>query len=98
MRSVADAAVVLSGSFLHDHFLRFTHFQIVIAGPDPNDNFTLAQPLPVPDFTKALSKNGLKGMRIGVPRGVFSNDSITNDVSCPSYRRLPNFIHETNLS
>ena len=36
-RSIADAAIVLS----------------VIAGPDPNDNFTLAQPSPVPDYTKA---------------------------------------------
>ena len=58
---MADAAAVLS----------------VIAGPDPNDNFTLAQPLPVPDFTKALNKNALKGARIGVPRRVFLNNSIT---------------------
>lgn len=63
VRSVADAAAVLS----------------VIAGPDPNDNFTLTQPLPVPDFTKALNKNALKGARIGVPRRVFLNDSITGN-------------------
>lgn len=62
-RSVADAAAVLS----------------VIAGPDPNDNFSLAQPLPVPDFTKALNKDALKGARIGVPRRVFLNDSITGN-------------------
>jgi amidase len=54
---------------------------LVIAGPDPNDNFTLAQPFPVPDFTKALNKNALKGKRIGVPRKVFLNDSITGNVS-----------------
>ncbi|KZS96691.1 amidase signature enzyme [Sistotremastrum niveocremeum HHB9708] len=66
VRSVADAAAVLS----------------IIAGPDPNDNFTLAQPKVVPDFTKALNKNALKGKRIGVPRKVFLNDSITgNDPS-----------------
>lgn len=65
-RSVTDAAIVLS----------------VIAGRDPNDNFTLAQPSVVPDFTKALNKNALKGKRIGVPRKVFLNDSITgNDPS-----------------
>ncbi|EKM56725.1 uncharacterized protein PHACADRAFT_254013 [Phanerochaete carnosa HHB-10118-sp] len=62
-RSVSDAAIVLS----------------IIAGPDPNDNFTLAQPSPVPDFTKALDKNSLKGKRIGVPRRVFLNDTITGN-------------------
>ncbi|PSR75763.1 hypothetical protein PHLCEN_2v8880 [Hermanssonia centrifuga] len=63
VRSVADAAAVLS----------------VIAGKDPNDNFTLAQPSPVPDFTKALNPNALKGKRIGVPRKVFLNDSISGN-------------------
>lgn len=62
-RSVSDAAIVLS----------------VIAGKDPNDNFTLAQPTPVPDFTKALNKNALKGKRIGVPRRVFLNDTISGN-------------------
>ncbi|KAF8878101.1 amidase signature enzyme [Infundibulicybe gibba] len=60
-RSMTDAAIVLS----------------IIAGPDPNDNFTLAQPHTVPDFTKALNANSLKGKRIGVPRRVFLNDSIS---------------------
>lgn len=65
-RSVTDAAIVLS----------------IIAGPDPNDNFTLAQPTPVPNFTLALNKNALAGARIGVPRAVFLNDSISgNDPS-----------------
>src|ERR1700733_12300152 len=62
-RSMTDAAIVLS----------------VIAGKDPNDNFTLAQPPVVPDFTKALNKNALKGKRIGVPRNVFLNDSISGN-------------------
>ncbi|KAK7062779.1 hypothetical protein VNI00_000268 [Paramarasmius palmivorus] len=44
-RSVSDAAIVLS----------------VIAGKDPNDNFTLAQPDTVPDFTLALDANALQG-------------------------------------
>ncbi|KAJ7720972.1 amidase signature enzyme [Mycena maculata] len=65
-RSMTDAAIVLS----------------IIAGKDPNDNFTLAQPAIVPDFTQALNKDALKGKRIGVPRRVFLNDSITgNDPS-----------------
>ncbi|KAF7320959.1 Amidase domain-containing protein [Mycena chlorophos] len=65
-RSLTDGAIVLS----------------IIAGKDPNDNFTLAQPSPVPDFTKALNKDALRGKRIGVPRKVFLNDSITgNDPS-----------------
>lgn len=62
-RSMTDAAIVLS----------------VIAGKDPNDNFTLAQPSVVPDFTKALNKHALKGKRIGVPRHVFLNSSISGD-------------------
>ncbi|KAF9442738.1 amidase signature enzyme, partial [Macrolepiota fuliginosa MF-IS2] len=62
-RSMTDAAIVLS----------------VIAGKDPNDNFTLAQPDVVPDYTKALNKNALRGKRIGVPRHVFLNTSISGD-------------------
>jgi amidase len=62
-RSLTDAAIVLS----------------VIAGRDPNDTSTLDQPPVVPDFTKALDKNALKGKRIGVPRRVFLNDSITGN-------------------
>ena len=56
-RSVADAAAILS----------------VIAGRDTADNYTLSQPEKVPDYTKHLKKNGLKGARIGVLRKVFSN-------------------------
>ncbi|KXN81982.1 hypothetical protein AN958_03329 [Leucoagaricus sp. SymC.cos] len=62
-RSMTDAAVVLS----------------VIAGKDPNDNFTLAQPDTVPDYTRALRKDSLRGKRIGVPRSVFLNTSISGD-------------------
>lgn len=62
-RSMTDAAIVLS----------------IIAGVDTNDNFTLAQPRIVPDYTKALNKDALKGKRIGVPRRVFLNDSITGN-------------------
>lgn len=62
-RSVTDAAIVLS----------------IIAGKDPNDNFTLAQPNVVPDYTQALNKNALKGKRIGVPRRDFLNDSISGN-------------------
>ncbi|KAI5117586.1 hypothetical protein M0805_004581 [Coniferiporia weirii] len=51
-RSVADAAAILS----------------VIAGRDPLDNFTLAQPEIVPDYSKALDINALKGTRLGIPR------------------------------
>ncbi|GLB40037.1 putative amidase [Lyophyllum shimeji] len=61
-RSVADAALVLS----------------VIAGPDPNDNFTLAQPHIIPDFTKALSRNALRGRRLGVPRRAFLNATLND--------------------
>jgi amidase len=49
----------------------------VIAGKDSNDNFTFAQPDAVPDFTKALKKGAFMGKRIGVPRRVFLNNSVT---------------------
>jgi amidase len=57
-RSVADAALVLS----------------VIAGPDPLDNATLAQPVPVPDYIKALNPEALRGVRVGVPRKFVGSD------------------------
>ncbi|KAH0581111.1 hypothetical protein H2248_012239 [Termitomyces sp. 'cryptogamus'] len=63
-RSMTDAAIVLS----------------IIAGPDPNDNFTLAQPPIVPDFTQALKNDALDGKRIGVPRRVFL-DATDTDIS-----------------
>ena len=58
-RSVADAAAILT----------------IIAGRDPLDNFTLAQPPVVPDFSKALNPNALKGVRIGVARQFASRSS-----------------------
>lgn len=51
-RSVRDSAILLS----------------VLAGPDPLDPPTLAQPHTVTDYTTALSVNALKGARIGIPR------------------------------
>ncbi|KAI9437951.1 amidase signature enzyme [Lactarius indigo] len=57
-RSVADAAVILTA----------------IAGRDPLDNFTLAAPARVPDFSKALRKGALQGVRLGVPRLFLSGD------------------------
>jgi len=61
-RSIADAAIVLS----------------VIAGKDPQDNFTLVQPNQVPDYQKALRKDALEGKRIGVPREVFLDSSMSD--------------------
>ncbi|KAI0758841.1 amidase signature domain-containing protein [Fomes fomentarius] len=51
-RSVADATIILSA----------------IAGCDPRDNFTLAQPTIVPD---ALKADALKGVHLGVPWKLF---------------------------
>ncbi|KAI1792717.1 amidase signature enzyme [Ganoderma leucocontextum] len=55
-RSVADAVTLLS----------------VIAGQDERDNYTLAQPSVLPDYTLALKPDGLKGVRLGVPRKRFA--------------------------
>jgi amidase len=48
----------------------------VIAGFDPLDNYTSTIPN-VPNYTKALKKNALKGKRIGVPRNVFLDPKYT---------------------
>lgn len=55
-RSVKDAAYVLQA----------------IAGPDPNDNYTLANPDKdhLPDYVAACDYNALAGARIGVARNV----------------------------
>jgi amidase len=57
-RSVADAAALLN----------------VIAGRDPLDNYTDTQPDVVPDFTKALQKDGLRGVHLGVVRAFQGSD------------------------
>jgi Asp-tRNA(Asn)/Glu-tRNA(Gln) amidotransferase A subunit family amidase len=62
-RSVEDAAILLS----------------IISGKDQNDDATLSQPSIVPDFTKALKKDALKGKRIGVPRRVFMDEKVASD-------------------
>ena len=58
-RSVADAAIILS----------------IIAGRDSADKYSLAQPETVPDYTKHLKKDSLRGARIGVLRKVFANST-----------------------
>ncbi|KAF9484242.1 amidase signature enzyme [Pholiota conissans] len=62
-RSVEDTAIVLSA----------------IAGKDPNDVVTLSQPSVIPDFTKALNKDALKGKRIGVPRRIFMDQQVAKN-------------------
>ena len=51
-RSVTDAALILS----------------IIAGRDPLDTFTFAQPELVPHYRNALNLHALRGKRLGVPR------------------------------
>ena len=54
-RTVKDAAYVLSA----------------IAGKDPHDNYTLAQPWDTPpDYVAACNFSSLRGKRIGIPRNV----------------------------
>jgi amidase len=64
-RTVTDAAILLGA----------------LAGADPTDPATAAAPGSVPDYTKALDPNGLKGARIGVARAAFGSpegDRIVN--------------------
>ncbi|CAF1269398.1 unnamed protein product [Adineta steineri] len=58
-QSVADVAAILT----------------IIAGRDNEDNFTLAQPEKVPDYSQYLNANGLRGARIGVLRKIFANST-----------------------
>ncbi|KAG8728306.1 hypothetical protein FRC11_011405, partial [Ceratobasidium sp. 423] len=62
-RSVADAAVILS----------------TIAGQDHKDNYTSTAPAEIPDYTQFLDVNAVKGKRFGVPRAVFTNNTITHN-------------------
>ncbi|KAG9094221.1 hypothetical protein FRC06_011029 [Ceratobasidium sp. 370] len=62
-RSVADAAVILS----------------LIAGRDKMDNYTSTAPPKIPDYTKYLKSNAIKGKRFGVPRVVFTQDGATDN-------------------
>ncbi|KAG8725916.1 hypothetical protein FRC11_001189, partial [Ceratobasidium sp. 423] len=59
-RSVADAAAILS----------------IIAGRDPQDNFTSTAPLPNLDYTQFLDVDAIRGKRFGVPRKVFMNETL----------------------
>lgn len=45
-----------------------------IAGKDEDDEATKEQP-EVPDYTKALDKDALRGKRLGVPRKLINDDS-----------------------
>ncbi|CAE6449508.1 unnamed protein product [Rhizoctonia solani] len=60
-RNVADAAAILS----------------IIAGRDQNDNYTLAAPANIPDYTRFLNPDAIRGKRFGVPRKIFTNDTLT---------------------
>ncbi|GFG21019.1 putative amidase C869.01 [Aspergillus udagawae] len=57
-RTVKDAAMILQA----------------IAGPDTNDNYTLASPFGnrLPNYVAACKLSGLKGKRIGIPRNVIN--------------------------
>jgi amidase len=56
-RTVTDAATLLGA----------------LAGADPSDAATATAPANVPDYTKALDPNGLRGARIGVARAAFGS-------------------------
>jgi amidase len=58
-RTVADAAILLSA--------------LESAAPDPNDAATSKCP-PIRDYTPFLKADGLKGMRIGIPRAYYYDE------------------------
>ncbi|KAL8717261.1 MAG: hypothetical protein Q9225_005481 [Loekoesia sp. 1 TL-2023] len=58
-RTVKDAAYLLQA----------------VAGVDPNDNYTLAQPFATPpDYVGACNYSSLRGKRIGVPRNIITEE------------------------
>ena len=57
-RTVRDAATILQ----------------TIAGRDPGDNYTSAQPARIPNYIKACNLSSLSGARIGVPRNLINKD------------------------
>ncbi|KAF8674592.1 Amidase [Rhizoctonia solani] len=59
-RSVADAATILN----------------IIAGQDERDNFTSTAPSLIPDYTKYLDPNAIRGKRFGVPRKGLTNETM----------------------
>ncbi|KAF8603271.1 amidase signature enzyme [Ceratobasidium sp. AG-I] len=63
VKSVADAATILS----------------IIAGRDSKDNYTQTAPGIIPDYTKYLDANAIRGKRFGVPRTVFTDDTFTGN-------------------
>lgn len=68
-RSVKDAAALLQA----------------IAGPDPRDNYTLANPHdPQPDYLAACNFNGLHGKKFGVPWNVI--EMYADNTSAPVLR------------
>ncbi|PPQ67931.1 hypothetical protein CVT25_000343 [Psilocybe cyanescens] len=50
----------------------------IIAGKDPKDSHTRPTRR-CPGYTRALDKNALQGKRIGVPRHMFLDDSISRN-------------------
>jgi amidase len=62
-RSVADGAAILS----------------IIAGHDSKDNYTRTAPSKIPDYTQFLDVGSIKGKRFGVPRVVFTNDTLSGN-------------------
>jgi amidase len=74
-RNVADCAAILN----------------YIACPDPLDTTTLSQPTPVPDYSKTLNTDALRGVRLGVPRFFMNKDIHMKgafDVALEIIRRL----------
>ena len=64
-RSVADAVAI---------------FQVV-AGPDPDDPVTaVARDHPIPDYSKSLVKDGLRGARIGVLRQAYERPTLDSEI------------------
>lgn len=60
-RTVMDAAIILS----------------IIAGRDGKDKYTQTAPATIPDYTKFLDIDAIRGKRFGVPRAVFTDDAVT---------------------
>ncbi|KZS98754.1 amidase signature enzyme [Sistotremastrum niveocremeum HHB9708] len=79
-RCVADAAILLQA----------------IVGPDERDPYTADQPVPPPDYTEALQPEGLRGVRIGVPRKAFAGEAWLKEWPdiLPAFEQALNILRE----
>ncbi|RHZ63575.1 putative amidase [Aspergillus thermomutatus] len=83
-RTVKDAAMILQA----------------IAGPDENDNYTLASPFGsrLPNYVAACKSSGLKEKRIGIPRNVINTLNASSEPIVSAFEAAVSVISEAGAT